>query len=680
MFHNGNLEKTVFTLDFHEFWTYLITALFFIIIYVFSHFIVVKQGKADQKIIEAERNYIRLLEGATNLFSAITDGISIIDNDFNLIQINPTIEKWYSFKNQIIGKKCYEIYCNRNTPCINCLNLENLDKSKSASIIIPKLNKEGNQCGWLESSLYPLIEKASSEKVGAIYYIRDITDRKIIEEKLKESEKKYRLLIENAHEGIWALDKAANTTFVNSRMSELLGYSIDEMLGKHLFYFMDEEGKKKAEYQLERRKKGIQERHEFEFLQKDRSRIFTSLDTSPIIDDTGNIIGAVAFVTDITQRKEAEQKLKESEEKFRNIAENSLIGIIIWQDGLIKYANEAAAKLFEYPMEELIKWSNDDLDKNIYPDDLPILLKYANKNSSKHLDKNTHISYRIKTSSKTLKWVDQYLSRIIFQGYDAALLTLVDITEKREAENLIVQENLKLIELNKLRKELITRVSHEFKTPLNLVYGALQMLNKYKNEINSEALRYIEIIEKGGERLNKIIEDLIDCSKIESQDLFIRRKTENLVEIVKERVEELIYFANERGILLNIEIPKDLYLNIDKFRIEQVITNLLSNAIKNTPARGIINIILYDSDKYVDLSIQDTGIGLTEKDKQKLFKKFGKIERQGKSLGINTEGSGLGLYLSNEIIKLHGGQILINSEGRNKGATFTIRLLKNQLK
>ncbi len=554
VFHQGNLEETIFTLDFHEFWTYLITVLLFTILYVFSHLIVIKQKKADQKIIEAERNYSRLLEGASNLFSSITDGISIIDNDFNIVQINPTIKKWYSFKNQIIGEKCYEIYCNRNNPCKNCPNFGNLDKTKSASIIIPKLDKEGNQCGWLESSLYPLIEKISLEKVGAIYYIKDITNRKIIEEKLKESE-----------------------------------------------------------------------------------------------------------------------------EKFRNIAENSLIGIIILQDGLIKYANDAAAKLFEYPIEELFKWSKDDLDKNIHPDDLPILLKYANKKILKPLNKNSHISYRIKTRSKTLKWVEQYLSRIIFQGYDAALITLVDITRQKEAENLIIQENLKLIELSQLRKELITRVSHEFKTPLNLVYGASQILSKYKNEISSEGLKYIEIIEKGGERLNKLIEDLIDCSKIESQDLFIRRKTENLVEIVKERVEELIYFANQRGILLNIEIPKDLYLNIDKFRIEQVITNLLSNAIKNTPAKGIINIILHDSDNYVDLSIQDTGIGLTENEKQKLFKKFGKIERQGKSLGINTEGSGLGLYLSNEIIKLHGGQILVNSEGRNKGATFTIKLRKTHL-
>ena len=229
----------------------------------------------------------------------------------------------------------------------------------------------------------------------------------------------------------------------------------------------------------------------------------------------------------------------------------------------------------------------------------------------------------------------------------------------------------------KLRKELITRVSHEFKTPLNLVYGASQMLTKYKNELTPEASRYIDIIEKGGERLNTLIEDLIDCSKLESKDLIIKWKIENLVEIIKDCVEELIYFANQRGILLNIEIPRELYLEIDRFRIEQVITNILSNAIKNTPTKGIINIILSDSDNFVDVIIKDTGIGLTEKEKQKLFKKFGKIERQRISLEINTEGSGLGLYLSNEIIKLHGGEIKVKSEGRNKGSTFTIRLQKN---
>ncbi|MFX1395337.1 MAG: sensor histidine kinase, partial [Promethearchaeota archaeon] len=103
-----------------------------------------------------------------------------------------------------------------------------------------------------------------------------------------------------------------------------------------------------------------------------------------------------------------------------------------------------------------------------------------------------------------------------------------------------------------------------------------------------------------------------------------------------------------------------------------------SNAIKNTPVNGKITIKLYENGDYVDFSIKDSGIGLTNEEKEKIFKKFGKIERYGESIGIDTEGSGLGLFISKEIIEMHGGKIWAESEGRNKGSIFTVRFLKTQ--
>jgi len=126
---------------------------------------------------------------------------------------------------------------------------------------------------------------------------------------LQESERKYRILVENMSEGIWQIDRHAITTFVNPHMAAMLGYEPEEMIGKHLFDFMDEQDAAKAQYYLERRQQGIREDHEFEFRRKDGSVVYASLLTAPIMDDRGNYTGATAAVQDITEKKRVEKEL-----------------------------------------------------------------------------------------------------------------------------------------------------------------------------------------------------------------------------------------------------------------------------------------------------------------------------------------------------------------------------------
>jgi len=197
-----------------------------------------------------------------------------------------------------------------------------------------------------------------------------------------------------------------------------------------------------------------------------------------------------------------------------------------------------------------------------------------------------------------------------------------------------------------------------------------------KKEPKNNLYELVNTINKGGSRLKKLISKLIDSSKLERNTLKLEKKRENIVEILKGIVEELIYFANQRTVFLNVKIPEECYLELDRIRIEQVFSNILSNAINNTQKGGNAYIKLKEKNGYVDISIKDTGIGLTDEEKEKLFKKFGKIERYGKSLGVDIDGLGLGLYISKELVQLHNGEILVKSKGRNKGAKFTIRLPK----
>ena len=146
---------------------------------------------------------------------------------------------------------------------------------------------------------------------------------------LRESERTYRMVAENLHEGIWFIDQDEYTTYVNPRMANMLGYTVDEMIGQRLFAFMDDRGVELCEYNLERRKQGIKEQHDFELLCKDGQRIYTSMESTPVTDTAGNYVGALASVADITERKAMEMELRQrSYELGERVKElNCLYGI-----------------------------------------------------------------------------------------------------------------------------------------------------------------------------------------------------------------------------------------------------------------------------------------------------------------------------------------------------------------
>ncbi|MCK4780289.1 MAG: PAS domain-containing sensor histidine kinase, partial [Candidatus Lokiarchaeota archaeon] len=190
LLHGGDLSKTIFTLNFHEFWTYLIILIFFVFIYFFGDVIVKKQVILDLVIKKSEEKYLRLITGAYDLFSCIQDGIVVLDNEFNIIHVNPTIEKWYSHKKQLIGKKCYEIYENRDEICENCPNLSLLEEKVIKSKIHAIYNKNNNENGWLEEFSFPLFNQDTSRIIGIINYCKNITEKIKAEQIILEENKK----------------------------------------------------------------------------------------------------------------------------------------------------------------------------------------------------------------------------------------------------------------------------------------------------------------------------------------------------------------------------------------------------------------------------------------------------------------------------------------------------------
>ena len=534
--------------------------------------------------------------------------------------------------------------------------------------------KKTGELVWVE--VYSKIIKYQGERASLLTFL-DITDMKMAELKLIESEEKFRTLFEKANDGILLADNETGQIFTgNIKICEMLGYTLEELKNKSFGDLHTKESLSYIDEQFEEEQSEIvPDVNDIPMKRKDGSIFYCNVNSSKIeLAGTSYFMG---IFRDITERKNAEQKLKESEEKFRNIAEQSFMGIVIVQKGVFKYMNKAMSKISGYSIEEMLTWSSKEMVQMIHPEDVKLILKRLQSNIDSNMGPFSSNAFRIINKNGEVRWLEDYTTRIIYQGEQANLISVIDITDRKEAEQLIIEENRRLLELHELRKDLITRVSHELKTPMTSIYGANQILIKlYMDQIGEEAQKYIEIGHRGSLRLKQLIDNLLDISRLDAKRIDLKLQKENLIDLLIDTVKDMNYLATNRQLKMKLDLPNEAYIEIDRLRFRQVLSNIILNAIKNTPKEGEILINLLEKTEYVDIQVKDTGVGITEKEKEKLFEKFGKIERYGMDLGVDIEGSGLGLYISKEIVELHGGQILMESEGRNKGTTFTIRLFK----
>lgn len=181
-------------------------------------------------------------------------------------------------------------------------------------------------------------------------------------------------------------------------------------------------------------------------------------------------------------------------------------------------------------------------------------------------------------------------------------------------------------------------------------------------------------IKQGCLHLESLIGDILKTAELESGTIQLNKTKEDLSFLVRVSINEIKGFSKLRNHTIILEVQDNLRTQFEKEQIHQVISNLLNNAVKYTPPSGIIEIKSDIRDDLIIISIKDNGIGFTEEEKTRIFKQFGKIERYGQGMDIIPEGSGFGLFISKKIIELHGGEIWLESDGRNKGATFYFSL------
>ncbi|MBI5674487.1 MAG: PAS domain S-box protein [Nitrospirae bacterium] len=259
------------------------------------------------------------------VFDAFEDVISIHDTDFKVLYQNQGHKNMVS---RHIGEYCYKVYQSRDNVCENCQLAIAFKDGKVHTREQVRTTDDGTFFFKITSS--PL-KDSTGKIIAGLEVVKDITKRKRAEKALATSSEKYRLLVDSLQEGIWALDAEEKTTFVNNRMAEMLGYTVEEMLGKKVFDFMDERGVKLCKEKVEARKAGVKEQHDFELIKKDGSVLYVLMEASPIKDEDGNYIGGMAAVIDITERKRADNEVWESRSTLKQILD-TVPQSIFWKD------------------------------------------------------------------------------------------------------------------------------------------------------------------------------------------------------------------------------------------------------------------------------------------------------------------------------------------------------------
>ncbi|WP_099192738.1 sensor histidine kinase [Tepidibacter mesophilus] len=389
------------------------------------------------------------------------------------------------------------------------------------------------------------------------------------------------------------------------------------------------------------------------------------------------ILIILVLLFNIKKAKKLQRILNSSQEEYKNLIEFLPFGILVHQNGNILFANSALLKLFKIKNLESIK------NKPLYD--------YV------HKDFHTKINERLINQKKNIyspyieelgltpngEFIDiAVCSYPFFNEKSHSLVIVSDLSEKKKAEELknkIIEEEKRLkqaLEYDKLKTEFFSNLSHELKTPLNLIFSITQLIenNLTNNQLvckSNNTIHHINILKQNCYRMLRLVNNLIDITKLDCGYFNIELQNHNIVSLVENITLSVSdYIKNKQIYLIFDTNVEEKIMAVDPNAIERIILNLLSNSIKFTDLGDSITVDLFSEEDYVTISVKDTGIGIPNDKLEIIFDRFRQVD---KSLTRNTEGSGIGLSLVKSLIDMHNGSIDVKSD-YGCGSEFIIKL------
>jgi PAS domain S-box-containing protein len=504
-----------------------------------------------------------------------------------------------------------------------------------------------------------------------IIIAKDITDL-IQEMKINEMQKQRLLKIEKSYRNIYnsasdiflVSDSALNIFDANLAIKHVLGYEVNEIKNNSLSKIIELENWQKHFNLpiLSSEESASEERpHYLKAITKSGKRLWVS---AVFRKTTYNDKQAIFIVLrNVNELKKAQDSLAESEEKFRMLAESGASGIFIYQDHKFVYTNEKVQEITGYKEEEL---QGKAFWEVVHPD---MREEVKEKGIRRLMGEEVKSQYEIKllTKSGDTKWIDFSAKLIQYKGKLAGIGNVVDISNYKETIKKWKAAKEKAEESDQLKSAFLSNMSHEIRTPMNGILGFSQLLDS--DYLEPETRRhYISIIKNSSSQLLRIIDDILDISKLDVGQLSVKKDwhvTDLILSELYDIFSQRIKGSNPDIQLVNASKEKGVKIYTDNIRLKQVLTNLLDNAVKYTKS-GTVSFGYEVKNEDVLFFVKDTGCGINKDLQKYIFTRFSRLENDYLK---SVRGTGLGLAISQGIVELLGGEIHFESDGKT-GTVF----------
>jgi signal transduction histidine kinase len=489
-------------------------------------------------------------------------------------------------------------------------------------------------------------------------------------EMLKTQKKQLEAIIDNIYEEIYIVDNNGDYILLNEAAKKRTCHS---KINMYEYYDLSGNKLNKNDVPITKLMNGESFKNN-RIIEYNLSKRYLSINAKPIFDDKGNFIMGIMFFRDITSHILYKESIEMQLEMLNKLIDNLDLPVIrlYYPDLTIKDINQKRYNILKSTKPE-IESLNDIIGKkyldvitDTYGNDIFNCIHEQIKEK-----KTAYIKHKKWMVLGQEMFVTTLFQPIAGKGGDVEELIGVsfDITSEVEA-------NTQMQKALKMQEEFFTNISHELKTPLNVIYSTIQLFNMYfKNgsleEKKDSVMNYINTITQNCYRLSKLINNIVDISKIEAGFYELNLSNNNIVEVVEDIVMSVTDYTTSKGLDIIFDTDEEeKIIACDPEKIERIILNLISNAIKFTEKGGKICVDIRDKDKFVEISVCDNGIGIDSNHLDLIFDRFKQVD---KSLSRNAEGTGIGLSLVKSIVELHGGTIHVESEF-GKGSKFTVKL------
>jgi len=602
-------------------------------------------------------------------FDAMADMVAILDKEHQVVRANETLRKAFPGR-EVIGEHCYELFHGADQPLPDCPTCQVFRTVEPAHCERCEPALGGR---WFLYSAYPIANE-DGEVQQVVHVAVDISERKRTEESLHASKTKYKFLVDNLPQRIFRKDRHSVYVSCNRSYAGDLRIEPDAIVGKTDYDFYPKELADK--YRADDRR--VMESGEVEEIEesyvKDGQEMTVHTVKTPLTDDNGDAMGILGIFWDVTDRKRAQEALRESEQKYRRLFEelNDAAFLADVETGIILDANAQAEALLARTLEEIIGMHQTELHPPGKADE------YRRKFAG-HINKGHVADYDAQVVRKdgTVVPVTISASTMTMGGKSVILGLFRDITHRRQAEEQLNQYSQQLESLNadlersnRDLQEFTYTVSHDLKEPLRKIHAFGRFLEEDCGEnIPEEGRQHLHRMQEAAVRMKDLIEHLLSLARVETQGKEL--VPVDLRPIIDEAVDVLSEKVRECGAEVVIEDGMPLVI-ADAVQLGQVFQNLVSNALKFRSTERAPKVLISGraDGPEATFSVADNGIGIEERFYEKIFGVFQRLHPQEQ-----YEGAGVGLALCEKIVRRHGGRIWVDSQfGKDSTFHFTLSI------